>query len=477
MFPMGAATPALPHCTGKCSSRTEMMKSSFNFAKAMPSTAAGRPGRRVSARRAGASAVAVFLACSGIFAGAATAAVGNDDDPPVNGGNLLQTAVTEGRAWRLRGQISSLYDNNILRSPDPDGAVRLSPVANFNAGLPVGRQQLFFGVEYGRDIVFTQERLNRGRNAIGGGVEWRVGRACSGVIGAERFERLSVVTEQAELLNNVQTGVVLAGSIGCRTPTGIGFGGSAQRRTMSNDLDVRAPFDLNITIFAPNLSYGTPTLGQFSVTTTFNSTRYPNRQLVTADGIVDDGIRIFSGRFGYQRGFGSRLQLSVGASYLKSSPQPATQLAIVDNQVVSVPRGGFSGSGFDVSLDYTPSTRLAMSLLARRNVQVSPNVGALFVLRTDFGGDVSYRMNPSMSFNLGALLSKSDYKQSFSSPSETARTSDNTKRVYAGFDYSPVKLYTLQLQVAHQLRRSDPADFNFDSTSVRLNLIVNFGRG
>jgi len=99
------------------------------------------------------------------------------------------------------------------------------------------------------------------------------------------------------------------------------------------------------------------------------------------------------------------------------------------------------------------------------------------VLRTDFGGDVSYRMNPSMSFNLGALLSNSDYKQSFSSPSETARISDNTKRLYAGFNYSPVKLYTLQLQVAHQVRRSDPVYFNFDSTSVRLNLIVNYGRG
>lgn len=453
------------------------MKPSFNFAKVMPCTAAGRLGGAVSGCWAGAATIAMMLACSGMFAGAARAAVGSDDDPPVNGGNMLQTAVTEGRAWRLRGQFSSFYDSNILRSPDREGAVRLSPVVNFNAGLPAGRQQLFFGVEYGRDIVFTQERLNRARNAVGGGVQWRIGRACSGVIGAERFERLSVVTEQAELLNNVQTGVVLAGSIGCRTPIGIGFGGSAQRRTVSNDLDVRSPFDLNSMIFAPNLSYGTSTLGQFSLTTTFNSTRYPNRQLVTADGIVDDGIEIFSGRFGYQRGFGSRLQLSVGASYLKTTPQPAAELMIVDNQVVSVPRGGFSGSGFDMSLDYTPSTRLAVSLIARRNVQVSPNVGALFLLRTDFGGDVSYRMNPSMSVNLGALLSKSDYKQSFSSPGETARTSDNTKRIYAGFDYSPVKLYTLQLQLAHQLRRSDPADFNFDSTSVRLNLIVNFGRG
>lgn len=454
-----------------------MPKSLFNFAKAATPPAGRRRKDVESVGRAGAAALALSLACSGIFATSALAAIDNGDDPPINGGNLLQTAVTDGRAWRIRGQVGTLYDSNILRTPTGEDAVRLSPVVAFNAGLPAGRQQLFFGAEYGRDIVFTQERLNRGRNAIGGGVEWRVGRACSGVIGAERFERLSVVTEQAELVNNVQTGVVFAGSIGCRTPTGIGFGGSVQRQTLSNDLDIRLPFDLNSTIFAPNISYGTPTIGQFSVTGTFNSTSYPNRQLATADGIVDDGIKIFQGRFGYQRGFGSRLRLNIGASYLKSSPEPDTQLAVVDNQVVSVPRGGFSGSGYDVSIDYTPSTRLALTLLARRNVQVSPNVGALFLVRTDFGADVSYNLNPSMSAGAGALLSMSDYKQSFTSPGEIARVSDNTKRFYVNFDYSPVKLYTIRLDLVHQLRRSDPVDFNFDSTSVRLNLIVNFGRG
>jgi Putative beta-barrel porin 2 len=470
-------TLTLPQCADTCSSRKVMPKLSFNFARLALPSVIGRRGAAKSSRGAGATALALTLACCGIFTDSASAAIDNGDDPPVNGGNLLQTAVVEGRAWRLRGQVGTLYDSNILRSVDPEGAVRLSPVVAFSAGLPAGRQQLFFGAEYGRDIVFTQERLNRGRNGIGGGVEWRVGRACSGVIGAERFERLSVVTEQAELVNNVQTGVALAGSIGCRTPTGIGFGGSVQRRTASNDLVTRMPFDLNSTIFAPNVSYGTPTIGQFSITTTFNSTSYPNRLVPTADGIVEDGIKIFSGRFGYQRGFGSRLQLTLGASYLKSTPQPDTQLEIVNNEIVSVARGGFSGSGFDASIDYTPSTRLAFSLLARRNVQVSPNVGALFLIRTDLGANGTYNMNPAMSVGFGALLSQSDYEESFTSPGENARVSDNTKRFYINFDYSPVKLYTVRIDLVHQLRRSNPAEYNFDSTSVRLNLIVNFGRG
>lgn len=450
------------------------------FSLPLVATTAGISGWRVAARDAVLARRVVFalvVAGVGFSADIAKAQIGNEDDPPVNGGNLLQTSALEGRAWQLRGQLGTVFDSNITRTVDGEGAVRLSPLVGLSAGMPVGRQQLFIGVEYGRDIVFTQERLNRGRNSIGGGVEWRLGRACSGVIGAERFQRLSVVTEQSELVNNVQTAVVYAGSIGCRTPTGIGFGGSVQRSIMTNDLEARMPFDLTSTVFAPNISYGTPTVGQFSVTTTFNSTHYSNRFVATTDGIVEDGINIFSGRFGYQRAFGSRLSLSLGASYLKSTPEPDSQLAIVNNAVVSVSRGAFSGTGYDASIDYTPSTRLAVNLLVRRNVQVSPNVGALFIIRTDFGANVTYRLNPSISTGLGGLLTTSDYEQSFSSPGEAARISDNAKRFYANLSYSPVKLYTIRLEVAHQMRRSNPVDFNFDSTSVRLNLIVNFGRG
>jgi hypothetical protein len=450
------------------------------FSSPLVATTAGMSGWRVAARDAILARRVVFalvVAGAGFSADIVQAQIGSEDDPPVNSGNLLQTSAVDGRAWQLRGQLGGLYDSNINRRIGGEAAWRLSPLVGFSAGLPVGRQQLFIGAEYGRDIVFTQERLNRGRNSIGGGMEWRLGRACSGVIGAERFQRLSVVTEQSELVDNVQTGVVYAGSIGCRTPTGIGFGGSVQKRIVTNDLETRMPFDLTSTVFAPNFSYGTPSIGQFSVTTTFNSTYYPNRFVATTDGIVEDGINIFSGRFGYQRAFGSRLSLSLGASYLKSTPEPDSQLAIVDNAIVSVPRGGFSGTGYDATIDYTPSQRLAVNLLVRRNVQVSPNVGALFIIRTDFGANVTYRLNPSISTGLGGLLTTSDYEQSFSSPGEAARISDNTKRFYANISYSPVKLYSLRLEVAHQLRRSNPVDFNFDSTSVRLNLNVNFGRG
>jgi hypothetical protein len=98
-------------------------------------------------------------------------------------------------------------------------------------------------------------------------------------------------------------------------------------------------------------------------------------------------------------------------------------------------------------------------------------------VRSDFGADIGYVMNPAMSLGAGARLMKNDYRQSFSTPGEAQRNNDNTKRFYASFNYSPVKLYSVSLLVTHQTRRSDPASFSFDSTAVRLNLVVNLGRG
>jgi hypothetical protein len=419
----------------------------------------------------------LFLLSGLIVAAPAIAASRDGDDAPAVGNGLLQTPIVEGRAWTLIGSVGTLYDTNFRRTPVAEAAVRLTPLLHVGAGLPVGRQQLFFGADIGRDIVINQPEFSRGRYAVGGGLEWRLGSRCSGLVGAEALQRLTLISDQAQLTNNVQTTGVVAGSASCITATGFGFGGSVEHVAISNDLAQRKPYNLRSTVFAPNLSYGTPNLGQFSLTATFNSTVYPNRTALTSSGLVDEGIHIFNGRFGYQRTLGARLQLAVGLSYLKSSPRPTSILGIVNGQIVSVPRDSFSGSGYDGSLTYHPSSRMTLGLEASRNVTVSPNVGAQFVIRNTYGADVNYAIGPSLDLNFGGRILRNQYKRSFTSSGEIARNADNVKRVYVVLDYSPVPLYSLAFEIAHQWRRSDPVDFNFDSTTARLNLRVKLGRG
>lgn len=465
-----AALRNLPPQSQPCSSKAVKR---LRLALAAPAAFARQGVTNVSLGRA----FAAVLGVTAIGAPAGAAVRTGGDNPPVVAGSPLQTAIVEGRAWTVEGRFGSLYDTNFRRTITPESAVRLSPLVHVGAGLPIGRQQIFIGADFGRDIVVNQPLFTRNRFAIGGGVEWRLGTRCSGVVGGELLKRMVMVDEQAELTTTVQTTEVVAGSVGCTTATGLGFGGSFVKSSLTNDTVEREPFDLRSTVFAPNISYGTPAIGQFSLTATINNTKYPNRLALTPDGLFEEGIRLFQGRIGYQRSLGSRLQVAVGLSFLKTQPIPQAVISIINNQPVFAPRESFSGGGYDGSITYNPSTRITVNVVASRNVNASANIGAQFVIRNAYGADIGYRIGPSLNFGIGGVISRNQYKDTFVTPGVVPRTSDNNKRAYASLDYSPVPLYSIGVEVAHQLRRSDVPEFNFDSTTARLNLRVKFGRG
>lgn len=440
-----------------------------------------RRNMRVAGRRRAdlSSNLSMAFAAAFLLAAPAFAAPNEDGDNEPVSNNVLTTPVLYGRAWKVTGSLSSLADSNFRRTEIAESALRLTPVVDAGVGLPLGRQQLFFGGDFGRDYILGHSQFNTNRVGVGGGVAWRVGTRCSGVAGAEYRSRLNQVLEQAEFTDNVQNTTVYAGSATCQTSTGLGIGGSIRHQDIENERPERAPFNLRSTVYAPNIFYGNPTIGQFSLGATFNNTLYPDRFVPTAAGTVRDGISIFSGRVGYSRNFGSRIQLSLGGSYLKTKPKPDTQLAIdpATGQVIQVPRGGYSGGGFDVSLGYRASTRLSLNLSGSRNVRVSPNVGAQFILTQRFAADVNYDLSSRLSFGFGGSHLKNDYKQGFTSPDEPRlRVSDRLNRIYAQLDYTPVKLYSIGLIVAHQWRKANPSDFDYKSTTARLRLTVKFGR-
>lgn len=434
--------------------------------------------RPTGLRAIGVALVIAASAAAVLFAGPATAA-SRDGDNPVSGDGLLSTSVVYGRKWTATFSLNTLADSNFRRVQDAESALRITPTIDVGVGMPVGRQQLFIGGELGRDFVLNHSEFNTGRYAIGGGVAWRVGARCSGLVGGDYRSRLNQVFEQAGFTPNVQNVTTFAGSASCQTATGLGFGGSVRHTDIANERAQREPFNLRSTVFDPNISYGTPTIGQFSLGATFNNTVYPFRFTPTLAGAQQDGVKIFSGRVGYSRNLGSRLQFSAGASYLKSKPKPDVQLGIgPGGALIDVPRTDFSGSGFDLSLAYQPSSRMTVDLSASRNVNASANVGALFTVTQGYSANVGYKLSPRLDFSTGVSRLQNDYKESFTSPDEPLkRISDRIHRIYAQLDYSPVPLYSVGLVVAHQWRNSNPANFDFKSTTARLRLTVKFGRG
>lgn len=453
------------------------------------------PTRRPSKRLlvAGVAAFAVSFA-SAVPVDAAPSRAG-DDAPIINSG-LTSVAPITGRGYLLSASLATDYDSNILRlgdgfaSPQTPGAAprskadfRFSPAVTAAIAMPVGRQQVFLGGDLGRDFYARNTQLNRNRYAIGGGLNWRVGVSCSGTVAGEFRSRQSLLSELSQLIDNVQHTLAYGASAHCQAPVGLGFGGTVRRNEIRNQNPTRAQFDVNSTVYSPEITYSLPALGQFSLGGSVVQVRYPNRPVTGFDGTAtrqaDDGVNIISGRVGYTRAVGSRLTVQLGASYIDTKPKPETILTPIPGTNLSFPqsRPGYKGLGYDAAITYHPSSRLTATLLGNRQVTSTANVGALFVIQRSLGLDIDYKVGPAITAGIGVTQDKRDYRGNFSNIVDpNARIGDTINRVYGQLVYDPVPLYSVALEVAHQNRDSNPAIYNYKSTSALLTLRVKLGR-
>jgi hypothetical protein len=438
----------------------------------------------------GAAGLAALLAAVPVLAAPSTAG----DDPGFANSGLTTVPAVTGRGFSIKPQLRTVYDTNILRLGDGQtptlggkrADLRFSPVVNLSVGLPVGRQQLFVAGGIGRDIFVENTQLNRNRFSIGGGVNLRAASRCTATLAADFNSRQVLATELAELVPNLQETLSYGGTANCQLPAGLGFGGTVRRIQLRNDMLNRQALDFNSSIYSAQLSYAIGNIGNFSVSGNLNKVGYPNRPVILLGGTTtDDGVDIISGRFGYQREIGSRLALTLGTSYLSSRPQPGTILQFVATLPPALPgitlapldRAPFTGTGYDASITYRPSSRMTTVFQASRDVRASANVGAQFQVLTSFGADIDYQIGSSLTAGLGATFNKHRYFNGFLINNFAGRRiEDKISRVYGSIVYAPVKLYALSVEVAYQKRASLPVDFSFDSVSAVLALRLNFGR-
>ncbi len=423
----------------------------------------------------------------------AQGAAGDDYGP--EGRTTTTVSPVEGRGFRIGASLKTLYDSNVLRLGNGLPLIagysrsdyRITPQISAAAGLPVGRQQLYIGADYGRDIYARNSQLDRDRYSIGGGAIWKLGRSCSGSVTAEYKRRQALLSEGSIRTDNTQAIQDYAAVGDCAPPIGLGFGGGVTRNVTDNQNVLRRAFDARDTSFDAHLNYGAPVLGQFSFGGTYSRISYPSRSLLVANSsggfdTVGDHLNIFSARVGYTRPVGPRLSFNASGSYIKVKPDPTDTINLVTIPIlgtipISSPRAGYSGPGFTLGVDYHPGTRLSASLQASRNVTSSPTVGAQFVIRDSVAAAINYKVGPAITTTLGGSYDRRQYKGSFASTEEPLpRASDSISRVFGNISYAPRPLYAIDFEVAHQSRQSNPAIYNFSSTSAALTLRVKFGR-
>ncbi len=414
------------------------------------------------------------------------------EDPDFADAGLTDVQPIDGRGYQLEGNFDTLYDGNILRlgsdatvRPGQSRAdYRFSPSITGAFGLPVGRQQFFVGGLLGHDFYARNTNLDRDRYSIGGGFNLRAGSRCTGAVAANYSSREALLSETSELVPNSRETLSYGGEATCQAATGLGFGGTVRRIEVSNTNSVRTPYDVDTTVFAPQISYSRPQLGTFSISGSYNESRYPNRTIIATDGATrNDGVNILSGRFGYNRQVGTRLTVTAGLSYLQAKPQPGTVLVDIalppPLPPLQVPqaRSSFSGLGYDLAVEYDGGARFGGSIVANRDVTASTNVGAQYVIQQSYGADVTYKLGRAIDLELGGTYSIRDYRNSFTVGTDTVRRiNDNIVRVYGRIGFQPVKLYSVALLLAYQNRDSNPSAYSYDAFSALLSLSVTFGR-
>jgi len=446
----------------------------------------------VDKRGLSAGAVTMLLAALGVAAPGGAQNTAGDDRPATKSANV---GSVQGRGFRIGASLKTLYDGNILRLGDglplrPGASksdFRISPSVSAAYGLPVGRQQLFIGADFGKDFYARNNRLDRTRYSIGGGALWRVGRSCSGSISGEYKQRQSLLSESSVQTDNTQRVQDYFVGGECAPPVGLGFGGSISRSVTDNVNPARQVQDSRDWTYDLHLNYGSPGLGNFSLGGGYSHYDYPRRTLFVQSGgglqSISDKLDNYQARVSYSRAIGTRLSVSGSASYVKVVPNPREVLNLIQlpsGLIEALPnaRASYSGPGFSLSAQYRPNARVGTSLSASRNVSSSRNVGARFNIRDNVAGEVTYRFGPAIDTAVGASWDRRQYKGGFATFEEPlVRVEDKITRAYGRASYSPRELYAVDFEVAHQWRSSNPSIYNYDSTTAFVTLRVKFGRG
>ena len=420
---------------------------------------------------------AVPAAAQAISAQPPSVQVRDKDDAPLrNTGNLPGLGGYPGRGLSLGADFSSRYESNLGRQGADSDGFRLRPQAEARYGLALGRQGLYVQGTIGRDIILGSDVIpDRNRYSAGAGLAYQLSR-CTGQLGASWQKSLAFETDALAFGGFEQERRNFGVSASCRLGAAISLEGSVIRQLVETSQRQFDPFGFNSWTYTAGLGFGSATLGRFSLSGALTNSEMPGRLVVTPNGLLEDGLRQKSLRLGYQRQFGSRITLGLGASYLDSQPKFDETILIIGGVPQVVPREGFSGLGYDVALDVVLSPRLSIDLTATRSSFLNPVVGAQLTIADNYAGAIRYRLNERYTVAAGATFRRNDFRGGFASELEPfVRVSDQFDRFFAQFTARMGRRIRLALDVTHNRRRSDPQIFNFSSTGVGLSLGLDFG--
>ena len=274
------------------------------------------------------------------------------------------------------------YDSNVARATASQAAargldgedVRFTAALDVDIALPFGRQSVFLQGSVGYVTYARNERLNRERIDLSGGVDGTLGRCRSKITAGYARGQSALEDIDFGLVKNVQE----RRSIEFQGRCGKGFGleplVTARREETRNSNDSRRTSDHDSWDVSAGIGYSQTAFGDLSLYGSYGKTSYPNRLVLVGLDQLSDGYEVYAGGVRYERQIGSQLRGRVTAAYTKLE----SNLPNVD---------GFSGLTYGAQLTMQPTHRLQARLLFDRAVQSSNRLDVSYQLAKTYSAE------------------------------------------------------------------------------------------
>ncbi len=374
------------------------------------------------------------------------------------------------RDLRFGVRATSAYESNVSRSSKAVAALRglqledytVSPSANVAVLQPIGPATIFLNGDGGYVFYKENTQLNSVRASVNGGVLTKLGICQQAITANYRASQNELANIDLGNVKNVQEATTVGTGVQCATTTGLGGTVFVSRTDTNNQAVTRRSSDTTLRTLSTQLQYGRPSLGTFSVSFAFAGTQFPNR--ITPGRPVGDGFFTQSYGVGYQRVFGTRLQ--VGG-------QAATTHVKREFAPPGVPLS-FNTPTYSADVTYGFGPRINVQATATRSVVPSQQLGKTYDKMTAYALVGNYRLGSRLSFRGGVGRQEIDSNLDTSVQVGPVVTSARTNSIYGSVTYAAGKLWSVSLDVRHDERKANLPDFNYTSNRVGVSTQATF---
>jgi hypothetical protein len=371
------------------------------------------------------------------------------------------------RRIEFGGSLQVTYDDNVLRASEQRAATQdletsdliYSPGAFLNFNLPVGRHSAFLRSTAAYDVYQRNDRLNRERASVVGGVNATLARCVARPSlsfsrgQTEFFDRSIDLTE--ETVDNVTDRRAFDVQLSCPRQVGLSPFASYRVESSRNSNAIRQDVDTDSESASVGASYTRGSFGTASVSGSWSDVRFPRR----APG-VSDGYELQAVGLRYERPVGARL--SVRGAVSQTDVQSRPGLGALD----------FRGVTWGVGVTARSSTALTTQLSYDREVQPSNRVGLSYSIDETVAARADYQLGTRILLSGGVSRSERSYRgvTQFAVPA----VDETLTAIYATARYDLNRRWAFVADLRRDDRESDVPTFGYVSNSVSVTALARF---